>query len=491
MKFLEEHTQQFAAHAAGNIDAYLGMSTRETSEPSHQTILETSREVVFSLHYTGSVYGEYVIAMDESVAWALVGEDPETAGPVQDSEVCDALMEILNVSAGQSIAKLQDTYSRLTITAPRVMVGEIRYPNFQAASVELMTDAGLIKCFFCLDTMRLDLSTSYEEAMESLVRVNDQLRNANRTLQHQQAQLVHAEKMASLGVLASGVAHEINNPLFFIESNLETLEEYVEVIETTFRLYEQLADSLNPILSPEPTELGLVKAKRADEDLDFVLADTKDLMVETTQGVRRIKTVVQGLRDFSPMDQAEANEANLTQVLKTAVDLVQKHLPGEAKLECQIGELAMVHCNPSEIGQVFTGVLLNAVEAISESGLIEVETQTNESEIAVIIRDNGTGIDPEYLPMLFDPFYSTKASDGHTGLGLSIAHGIVRRHGGQLRIRNRSEGGVEVIIQIPIDRPIEQIDSDTSQTAPNDEGFVVDQSGDSLSNFPRSITPFS
>lgn len=460
MKLLESHTQQFAAFAASNIDAYLGVATRESSVPSQHPLLETTREVLFSLHYTGSVYGEYVIAMDEEVAWALIGEEGGASVPIQESDVCDALMEILNVSAGQSIAELQTTYSRLTITAPRVMVGEVRYPNFQAACVELMTDAGLIKCFFCLDTMRLDLTTSYEEAMTSLVEVNDQLRAANHTLQQQQSQLVHAEKMASLGVLASGVAHEINNPLFFIESNLGTLEEYVEVIETSFRLYEQLAESIHQASNSDENQLGKIKSQRADEDLDFVLADTKDLMDETAQGVRRIKTVVQGLRDFSPMDQAETNEVDITNVLQTAVNLAKEQMPANATMNCKIDKLPPVRCNPSDMGQVYTCVLLNAVEAIGDNGSVEIDAEADASRVRVVVRDDGDGIDPEVLPKLRDPFYSTKAEEGHAGLGLSIAHGIVSNHGGQLRIRNRSQGGVKVIVEIPLDQScVRQLDT--------------------------------
>lgn len=450
MKLLESHAQQFAAFAASNLDAYLGIATRESSVPSQHPLLETTREVLLSLHYTGSVYGEYVIAMDEDVAWALLGEEPASSVPIQESEVCDALMEILNVSAGQSISKLQTTYARLTITAPRVMVGEVRYPNFQAACVELLTDAGLIKCFFCLDTMRLDLTTSYEEAMTSLVEVNEQLRAANQMLQQQQSQLVHAEKMASLGVLASGVAHEINNPLFFIESNLGTLEEYVEVIDKSFHLYEQLAESLHQATSPDGNPLGAIMSQRADEDLDFVLADTKDLMNETSQGVRRIKHVVQGLRDFSPMDQAETSEADITNVLQMAVNLAREQLPANATMDCRTHPVPLVRCNPSDMGQVFTCLLLNAVEAIGEDGAIEIVAEADAHCVRVVVRDDGGGIEPDVLPKLRDPFYSTKAKQGHAGLGLSIAHGIVRNHGGQLRIRNRSQGGVKVIVELPL-----------------------------------------
>ncbi|MEM6692577.1 MAG: ATP-binding protein [Planctomycetota bacterium] len=450
MSLLTEQTRQFAGLAASNLEGYLGLTTESTTQPEESPSLETSRGIIATIHYTGTVYGEYALAMDESVARKLLGDDAiDDDTPIHESEACDALMEILNVSAGAAIVDLQVAHPKLTITSPRLLMGQIRYPNFPSACVVLETSAGRIECHFCLDSMRLDLTTTYEETMASLVQVNDRLRTANETLQRQQTQLVHAERLASLGILASGVAHEINNPLFFVESNLGTLEAYIDTIEQMVGLYDQLSQSVAKSNDVDEEMLETVRTKRAEEDIDFVVSDTKQLMVETSDGVKRIRNIVQGLREFSPMEERNGEEVDLNAVLSTAISLIKSRLPREANITTNLAELPLVRCNATDLGQVFSNVLLNSVEAIEEGGTVCVRSSIDDGSVRITIEDNGPGFETADLPHVIEPFFSTRSEAGHTGLGLSIAYGIVSAHGGEMNLQNQSSGGAVVTIQIP------------------------------------------
>ncbi|MCG8651197.1 MAG: chemotaxis protein CheX [Pirellulales bacterium] len=288
MSHIAEHTDVYSTIVQRTLEEMFAIATLQRSAPEVTPSVQTDRSFLVSIYYTGTVYGEYLIALDETTAAQIIGFDEpltdENRDQVRD-EICDALSELLNTIVGESIVDLQKTYAKLTLTAPRVVFGKIRYPQFRTGSSVLTTEAGEIECHFCLDLMRLDLATSYDEAMHSLLEVNTQLKEANRQLAAQQAHLVHTEKMASVGVLASGVAHEINNPLFFVDANLTTLNDYVGIIESAFSLYERLCSCLKGTDGHWVKELNLIRSESEDQDLEFVMEDTKQLMTETRDGI--------------------------------------------------------------------------------------------------------------------------------------------------------------------------------------------------------------
>lgn len=457
------HTEHFRS-VTSRLFKDLFDADNQPSEPACESAsLSTDRSVLFSVQYTGTVYGEYALAMDPATAQRIVHGDAAGICDVEkgpDEETLDALCEVLNMIVGDAIQELQRSHAKLTLTSPRVMIGKVRYPAFQTGRANLDTAGGSIECHFCLDRMRLDLATSYQDAVESLTEVNESLRLANQHLAEQQAQLVHTEKMASVGILASGVAHEINNPLFFVDSNLHTLNDYVDVLQSTIGLYDKLCQS-----STEESlcadSVKVVRDEFEKQDVDFVLEDTKHLMTETREGVQRIKSIVESLKDFSQVDRGGVTQTDLNIVIENTLTLIRSEIPDHCNVETQLSPLPTVACNVAEIGQVIAGVILNAAQAVDDEGSISIHSDLKNDQVVVRIVDDGCGIDDQDLHRLFDPFFSTKTNGEHAGLGLSIAYGVVQKHGGAIQFRSQLGQGTEVTLRLPTVKTLSLQDSDT------------------------------
>lgn len=456
MSQITDYTRTFSDVTSQTLVDMFGIETTSSSDIVETSSVKTERTFIISLYYTGSVYGEYLLALDEETAARIIGLDAPITDENRDEvreEICDALSETLNTIVGESIVHVQETHPKLTLTAPRIFFGEIRYPQFKTGSTIVETEAGPIECHFCLDLMRLDLATSYDEAMESLLGVNDQLKAANRHLAEQQAQLVHTEKMASVGILASGVAHEINNPLFFVDANLTALTDYVAIIESVLRLYDQFAASLESSSGVAKEKLESIREEADEHDLDFVIEDTKELMLETREGISRIREIVQSLKDFSQVERAGSSEADLNVIVENSCGLFGSELPSNCKIEKSYGELPKLVCNAAEIGQVLASVILNATQAVAENGSIVVTSEVTDADVVLTVEDDGVGIPKEHIEHIFEPFYSTKPEGEGTGLGLSIAYGLVHKHNGSITISSEEGCGTKAIITLPITTP--------------------------------------
>lgn len=453
MTQLVEHTERFSQITMRTFAEMFGVDPTADSDPVESHSLQTEKTFLISLYYTGTVYGEYVLALDERTAAKIIGIEDEIDDSNRDEvreEISDAICETLNMIVGEAITDLQQTYAKLTLTAPRVIFGKVKYPQFKTGRKVLQTAAGDIECHFCLDAMRLDLATSYEEAMDSLLEVNESLKQANQHLARQQAQLVHTEKMASVGILASGVAHEINNPLFFVDSNLNTLNDYVDIIDSTLGLYDKLCRSLQDENGHWIQQVDSIRSEREDHDFEFVMEDTKQLMVETREGVARIKNIVQGLKDFSQVDRGGSIQADLNVIVENTLNLTANQLSSDVQIEKNLGELPPIVCNVAEIGQVITGLVLNASQAIEQEGTIQIQSTTEDEYVVVRLKDDGCGIAQEHLEHLFEPFYSTKPEGDGAGLGLSIAYGVVQKHNGSIQFRSELGKGTEVTLRLPL-----------------------------------------
>ncbi|TWU06306.1 ATP-binding protein [Stieleria varia] len=453
MSSITDYTRTFGKVAAQTLLDMFGVPTDVLSDVEETVSVETSRSFIVSLYYTGTVYGEYLLAMDEETAARIIEIDEpitdENRHEVRD-QICDALSETLNTIVGEAIVHVQESYPKLTLTAPRVFFGQIRYPHFKTGRAFLETAAGTIECHFCLDLMRLDLATSYEEAVQTLVTVNSQLKEANRHLAEQQAQLVLTEKMASVGILASGVAHEINNPLFFVDANIATMGDYLTAIDSMLVLYEKLCDSLQANGSDWINELDTIRKESEVQDIAFVMEDTKTLMTETREGIDRIKTIVQSLKDFSQAERAGMAEADVNVIASNTCRLIACELPPACRFEQNLSELPKLICNAAEIGQVLSSVIINAVQAIGDEGQVTLNSESTDSDIVLTVTDTGEGISDEHIDHVFEPFYSTKTEGQGSGLGLSIAYGIIKKHNGSITISSKPEQGTKVTITIPV-----------------------------------------
>lgn len=283
-----------------------------------------------------------------------------------------------------------------------------------------------------------DQRNSYE-AMQAL----------NRELEDAQNHLLQADKMASIGQLAAGVAHEINNPIGYVYSNLGTLEKYVQDAFSMLAMYEQAEAAI-----VDTKMQSLLKAAREKLDIAFLKEDLGDLMRESKDGITRVKDIVQSLKDFSHVDVSdEWHFANLHQGLDSTLNIVNNEIKYKADVVREYGELPDVECLSSQLNQVFMNLLVNAAHAINERGTITVKTGRYGDEVWVEIGDTGKGISPESLKRIFDPFFTTKPVGQGTGLGLSLSYGIVQKHHGRIEVQSKLGQGTTFRIWLPLAQP--------------------------------------
>jgi hemerythrin-like metal-binding protein len=262
-------------------------------------------------------------------------------------------------------------------------------------------------------------------------------------LEQTQGQLLQSEKMAAVGQLAAGVAHEINNPIGFISSNLTSLAKYVQQLFDLIQAYEQAQGGSAEAL----------KAVREKSDMEFLRQDIPDLLKESSEGLARVKIIVSGLRDFSHVDDGQWLAIDLNQALETALNMVWNEIKYKAEVVKDLGVLPPVHCIAAQINQVFVNLLVNAVQAIDTKGVITLRSGADADKVWVEISDSGCGMSAELQKRIFEPFYTTKAVGKGTGLGLSISWEIISRHNGHIDVHSAPGKGTTFRIVLPQHMP--------------------------------------
>jgi signal transduction histidine kinase len=266
--------------------------------------------------------------------------------------------------------------------------------------------------------------------------------------------VVQSEKLASLGMLAAGVAHEINNPLAYIATNLAVLERDSCFLLTLLAMYQRGDDG---IAAAQPELHRQIECFAAEFDLVYVRENMGKILESTRHGVKRVADIVQNLRGFTRVDQAEVNEADINEAISAALEMLRGRL---ARYGIEIvehkNELPLVAGSPAQLNQVFLNLLVNAMQAIEvahrDDGRITITTEEKGGEICVEVTDNGCGIPEENIPRIFTPFFTTKEVGDGTGLGLSITHGIVQDHGGRLQVESTAGQGTCFRVILPITR---------------------------------------
>lgn len=297
-----------------------------------------------------------------------------------------------------------------------------------------------------------------QQVEKNLEQNNQQLEKAYEELKEAQSQIVHQEKMASIGQLAAGIAHEINNPLAFIISNLESLRGY-SLKKTQFvTMQEEAVAALAKAQaegkgSEESTAIvsGLKEAKRSLK-IDYIISDTEDLIKETLDGANRVKNIVQDLKGFARVE-SENKLANINEGIESTINIIWNELKYKATLIKEYGDLPLISCNQGQLNQVFMNLIVNAVQAIDTQGEIRIKTSSEENNIVVSIADTGSGIPPEILNRIFEPFFTTKEVGKGTGLGLSVTYDIIKKHGGDIKAESEVGKGTLFTIRIPIVEP--------------------------------------
>jgi len=264
-----------------------------------------------------------------------------------------------------------------------------------------------------------------------------------RRLEEAQNQLLQSERMASIGQLAAGVAHEINNPVGFVNSNLGSLQCYVTDMLSLLAAYEQAEAGL-----AEEALAPLLKLKQT-LDVAFLREDVSSLLAESQDGLKRVTRIVQDLKDFSHVDESERQWADLEAGLESTLRVVANEIKYKADVVKEFAGLPQLECFPFQLNQVFMNLLVNASHAIDGRGTITLRTGHDERAVWVEVQDTGKGIKPEHLPRIFEPFFTTKPVGQGTGLGLSLSYGIVQKHGGRLEVSSEVGKGTSFRVVLP------------------------------------------
>lgn len=290
-----------------------------------------------------------------------------------------------------------------------------------------------------------------EERSRALFESKQELECEHQVLQITQAQLVQSEKMASLGQLAAGVAHEINNPIGFVASNVSTLTDYTGVFAELLTLYGEMTAAFPDSANDRVQELqGQIAKIRDDEDIDFVLEDVRDLLSESADGLVRVKEIVQDLKSFARLDEADVKSVDINAALESTLKVAANELKYHCKVVRDFGEIPHVKCHAGQVNQVFLNLLVNAAQAIEEAGTVTVQTRLVGDKVLVRIMDDGVGIEPEHLQNIFTPFFTTKPVGKGTGLGLSVSYNIIEQHGGHIDVESEVGYGTTFAVQLPI-----------------------------------------
>ena len=276
------------------------------------------------------------------------------------------------------------------------------------------------------------------------------LEKTHAELKATQGQILQSEKMASIGQLAAGVAHEINNPIGFVKSNLNSFGKHVALLTKFIDKQEQLIRELAKEAAP-----NLIAQLRKEAKVDFILEDIHDLQTESLEGIERVSNIVQDLKSFSRVDQAAFSEVDLNECLRSTLNIVINELKYKATIEQDLTDIPMIFCYPQQLNQVFLNLLVNAGHAIEEKGTIRIRSWQDKDSVYISISDTGCGIPEANLTHLFEPFFTTKEVGKGTGLGLSISYDIVKKHRGKIIVDSQIGSGTTFTIQLPQHQPTE------------------------------------
>jgi two-component system, NtrC family, sensor kinase len=359
---------------------------------------------------------------------------------------------VVDGATDSALNMLYQGHARPSPQNPEALEAEHFFPHMGAQGRWLYFTASALRdaegqLVGAIETL-LDI-TDRKRVEHELVRAQEAL-NAQLALAHDQ--LVQNEKLASIGQLAAGVAHEINNPIGYIFSNFGTLEKYLADLFEMLTAYESAEGTV-----ADASTRAQLKALRERIELEFLKEDIPSLMRESREGIVRVRKIVQDLKDFSHVDATQEWQfAALVQCIDSTVNVVNNEIKYKADVVREYVDIPDVECHASEINQVIMNLLVNAAQAIGpERGTITIRNGADDKHVWFEIADTGSGIDKASLARIFDPFYTTKPVGKGTGLGLSISYGIVQKHHGQIHVQSEVGKGTRFRVELPIVQPVE------------------------------------
>lgn len=351
------------------------------------------------------------------------------------------IMEGAKIPFGASLKRMEDGGYALFAFPQLTRVDQLQQLNLTLSDFEPHESIN-----FFIGTLQIK-----ESMFAQLEQVSSKLERQNKVLEEKvrkrTKELFLAEKMASLGTLAAGVAHEINNPIGYIQSNLGALSAYTHTLLTLTRAFEDLTKS-----DPAAAKVwaGCIVEALRGEDLDYIYEDIGDVIESSLEGCQRVTKIVGNLRNFAHPEQHADAAIDLRESIMVACELANNEIRHAAELKLDIQSLPEIIGNEGEITQVFINLLVNAAQAMDDFGCIEITGKVVDEQVEICVRDNGSGIPQENLECLFDPFFTTKEIGTGTGLGLSISHGIIRRHGGTITVESELGRGTTFRLRLPV-----------------------------------------
>lgn len=317
-------------------------------------------------------------------------------------------------------------------------------------------NAQLLKRTEELQELTNTLDQKVNERTASLLKANENLSIAHENLKNTQTQLLQSEKLASIGSLAAGVAHEINNPIGFVGSNIQILQGYVK---NFMKIFEE-SEKLKQEVETDHVDLAkktVEKIRLLEEQigLEYIISDTNNLIVESRDGLDRVKKIVIDLKTFAREDTGEMQLVRMDAIIDSVLGIVQNEIKYKAEVRKEYGKTSPVLCHPQKLGQVFINLLMNAGQAIDDRGLIVIRIFNNEQNVIAEVQDNGKGISPDNIRKIFDPFFTTKPVGQGTGLGLSVSHEIIKKHGGDIHVESEIGKGTKFKIVLPVGKALQ------------------------------------
>ncbi|MFQ3170918.1 MAG: signal transduction histidine kinase [Oleispira sp.] len=301
-----------------------------------------------------------------------------------------------------------------------------------------------------LDKEQCALKTEVESRKESELALSKSLEQ----LKQAQVKLVSSEKMASLGMLAAGIAHEINNPISFVLNNVNVLSEYNEAFHTLIKDYKSYSEALLLVDGKAQDILSGIQQYEKEEDIDFIISDSLSLLKSTEDGILRIIDIVKNMKTFSHPDTESVISVDVHEVLDSTLLLLKNETRNNLRIIKELNASDfMIRCNRNQLGQVFLNIIINAAQATAKSSdsTIHIRTENIDQAILIHIVDNGCGISADTIELIYDPFYTTKEVGEGTGMGLSISYGIVNKYKGKINVTSVLGEGTEFTLQFPLE----------------------------------------
>jgi signal transduction histidine kinase len=297
-----------------------------------------------------------------------------------------------------------------------------------------------------------------ENRIHELSTLNATMQRMNTMLEDAQNQVIQSDKLASIGQIAAGVAHEINNPVGYVLSNVGTLESYVGSL---FELVDTCVDAAEGSAESRSASLARARGQRSQTDVEFLREDIRSLLAESRDGLLRVKRIVQDLKDFSRGGATEAWErVDLHAALDSTLNIVRNELKHKVRIERRYGAVPEIECLPSRLNQVFLNLIVNAGQAIGGQGTVTLTTGSTADEAWLSVEDTGCGIAPDHMNRIFEPFFTTKPVGQGTGLGLSVSYSIVRKHGGRIDVESELGQGTRFTVRLPVRQTVAAVASE-------------------------------